>query len=259
MEIGCKITGLTNIQKSLKAIGDDLPFAMAKALTRTAVAVKPAVINKMKTVFDRPTPYTLNSLYVRSATKEKLESWVYLKDEKGKGGIEAHKYLGPEIFGGDRNHKRFEKALQYAGVLPKNMFAVPGAAAEIDRYGNMNSGQIVKLLSYFKAFKEIGFRANITDKRKLKMAKGIKTKKASYLGISYFALQRRKNNLLPGIYQKVSYANGKKIKPVLIFVKKPIYNGVFAFYDIIEEEVNKRWWDIFSKSLSETIRHSNLR
>lgn len=259
MEIGYKVTGLTGIQKSLELIGNDLSFAMAKALTKTAYAVKPKVVDKMKTVFDRPTPYSLNSLWVSPATKDRLESTIKLKDEKDKGGTEAHKYLGPEIFGGDRNLKRFEIALQYAGVLPKNMFIVPGAGAEIDRYGNMNNGQIIKILSYFKAFEmTLGRRANITDKRKAKMAKGIKNRRVSNLGISYFSLQNRKNGLPPGIYQKVSYANSKKIKPVMIFVKKPMYNGIFAFYDIIEEEVNKRWWDIFSKSLSETIRHGGL-
>jgi len=46
-----------------------LPFAYSLAVNRTAKLVKQAEIDKMRAVFDRPTPYTLNSLYVKPGTK----------------------------------------------------------------------------------------------------------------------------------------------------------------------------------------------
>jgi len=42
-------------------------FAAAIALTRTAKLARGAVVDEMKTVFDRPTRYTLNSTYVLRA------------------------------------------------------------------------------------------------------------------------------------------------------------------------------------------------
>ena len=53
------------------------------------------IIIAMQLVFDRPTPYTLNSTFVSPATKTKLKAEVKLKDESAKG-LPATKYLAPD-------------------------------------------------------------------------------------------------------------------------------------------------------------------
>ena len=60
------------------------PFAMAKALTLTAIQAQTDIVQAMTQVFDRPTPYTLKSTYVIPATKDRLESLVQLKDSAAK-------------------------------------------------------------------------------------------------------------------------------------------------------------------------------
>jgi len=55
--------------KLTNAITKQIPFAMAKALTLTAIQAQTDIVQAMTQVFDRPTPYTLNSLYAQPATK----------------------------------------------------------------------------------------------------------------------------------------------------------------------------------------------
>jgi hypothetical protein len=90
--------------KLTNAITKQIPFAMAKALTQTAIQAQTDIAQAMTQVFDRPTPYTLNSTYVIPATKDRLESFVQLKDSAAKG-TPAIKFLDPEVLGGERNPK----------------------------------------------------------------------------------------------------------------------------------------------------------
>jgi hypothetical protein len=121
------------------AIAKQLPFAMAKALTQTAIQAQTDIVQAMTQVFDRPTPYTLNSTYVISATKDRPESFVQLKDTAAKG-TPAIKFLDPEVFGGERNPKRGERALQRMGALAPGSFIAPGARLKLDQYGNISAG-----------------------------------------------------------------------------------------------------------------------
>ena len=54
------------------------PFALAYALTKTAQDIKAAEIDVMKNVFDRPTRFTLNVLFLKPATKTDLAGCLVL-------------------------------------------------------------------------------------------------------------------------------------------------------------------------------------
>ena len=58
-----------------------VPFATALALTKTAKFVQQKIREEMPRVFDRPTRYTLNSTWVRAATKARLWAEVKIKDD----------------------------------------------------------------------------------------------------------------------------------------------------------------------------------
>lgn len=200
-----------------------LPSAYKKALNQTARDINEAEVGEMKRVFDRPTPFTLRSTYVWYGRDY---NEIGIRFEAGKG-TPAEKYLRPQVHGGDRNLKRFEKALQAKGILPRGMCAVPGSGATLDSYGNMSRGQIVKVLSYFSAFGEQGYMANMTDKKRDRMARG--TKKTMMVGMNYFAVRTKKGPLTPGIYAKYSYHARTALKCILIFVRKPQYKPVLDF------------------------------
>lgn len=227
---------LDRIKNGLRELErNQIPFALAKALTATAKDVQAAEVKEIKDSFDRPTPATLDSIYVQPATKVKPEATVKIKDFMGKG-TPAVKYLAAEVEGGQRRAKRFERALQAAGILPPGYFVVPGAAAELDQYGNIKGSQITQLLSYFKAFPEMaGYKANMTDKRRAALAKG--SAKTGRQGVAYFIA--RDGWLHPGIWARYNFARGSAIKPVLMFVRSVGYEKRFDFFYAAESTIER--------------------
>jgi hypothetical protein len=230
---------VTNKDQVLKIYTDESGFNIPKismrALNMTADQVKQAIVEEMQRTFDRPTPYTLNAPYVWYATVNNLTAKVLLREFGGKSRSEQ--YLLTQVYGGQRRLKSFEKALQSIGVLPSGMYAVPGQRAPQDAYGNISAGFIVQILSYFKAFGEQGYRANITDVKKEKMAKGTKKKR----GIEYFAIRTTGKALHPGIYRKTAFAFGQSTEPMIMFVKQPAYKQLLMWDEIAQRVVDQNW------------------
>lgn len=203
--------------------------AVVNSLNKTGSAVLDALKAEMPSAFDRPTQYTLNSLRLYKATRTRMVARIIPAEFAGKG-TPAAKYLGPEIFGGDRRVKRSEKALRASGVLPDVMFTVPGRGANLDAYGNQSQGELRQVLSYFKSAEErLGYLANMTDKTRARLARG--SKKTGF-GFSYFAIRSNRGNLAPGIYRRMNFAVGQAIKPILMFVKQPIYTKRYRWFEV---------------------------
>lgn len=215
-----------------------VPFAISLALNRTAAAVKDAEEREMRDVFDRPTPWTLRGVGSAPSTKSDLRAVVFLKDRSAvSSGHPPDVYLTPEIRGGTRNLKAFELAFRSAGVLPSSMMMVPGSAMTLDAYGNIPTGLIVQLLSYFKAFPEQGYRANVTEARKAKLKRGTKKQQ----GFEYFALRGAHGKLPPGIYKRVMFAHGSSVKPIIVFVDSAHYEAIYDFGFVGESTVAKQF------------------
>ena len=233
-------------------------YAAARAITKTGQDVKAALVNEMSRAFDRPTPYVLGSLYLRPAKKNDLSAFVYPKDAFGKG-TPAKKFLYPEIEGGPRHVKRFERALQARGILPSGMYVVPGQGAELDAYGNIGAGQIRQILSYFGAAEmTMGYTANMTGKNKSRLSKGTKAKR----GFAYLVSNGRgeKASHLPyGIYKRTGFAWGSAIKPIFLFVKKPSYKSIFKFFEVGQKVAGETFPKNFREAIDEAIRTSRLK
>lgn len=243
-------TGI-DIAGDIQRTRGSVPIAVAIALTRTAKLAQSAVRTEMQRVFDRPTAYTLNSTFIKPATRERMVSSVYLKDDTSKG-TPAAKYLSPQIEGGTRKHKRFEVALQRIGVLPAGWFVVPGKGAKLDGAGNWSRGQIVQVLSYFKAFGEQGYRANTIDEKRARMKRGTRSKR----GIAYFAVlpgRRASRALHPGIYQQIYFAFGTAITPIAIFVSSNAYGRRLDFFGTVEQVARAQFPVELSRALAERI------
>ncbi|AOZ05954.1 hypothetical protein [Cupriavidus malaysiensis] len=216
---------------------DQMPFATARALTKTQQLVKANIEAEMPRVFDNPTRYTLNSLYLQPATKQDLSARVWFKDVDS-GGRASTKFLGPEVYGGERRYKAFDRALQAAGIMPAGMVAVPGSAVELDEHGNVPPALIVQILSYFNAFPQKGYRANMTQRRRDNLARG----KSGVRGFTYFALARPEGKLPAGIYRRMDYGADKRIahlqhggaKPMFLFVSLPSYRVRLDFHGIAQ-------------------------
>lgn len=195
-----------------------LPFAAALGLTRVAQRTRAELREEMQSAFDRPTPFTLNSVAVRPATKAKLESSVFFKEWAPKG-VPAGRYLKPQIRGGPRTDKGSERKLRAAGVLPGGYFMMPAKGAQIDGYGNVKRGQVVKVLSAVRALSTAGSSGNQNGQGRGKRRSE-----------SYFAVKPgARNGLPPGIYRRTP--QGGHIL-VFIFAKQPTYRARFPFWDV---------------------------
>lgn len=236
MEITVQIDCSKTLELMKRLSGPAVDSAIAKALNDSAFAARATIQKGMDSVFDRVTPYIRKSVWITPATPEKLEASVAPTYFGGKG-VDPQKILQAEVFGGPRRLKRSEVLLRSAGILPAGYFTVPGRACPLDSYGNIKGSFIVQLISYFKAFQEQGYRANMTDKRKKGLAKfgksehGYKTINGVVYILSLGSIPGGKGvhdamnktmHLAPGIWAK-SGTHGSNVQPILMFVKSTNY------------------------------------
>lgn len=216
----------------LAAVGSrQVPYVVARALTKTGQFAQQSIKEAMPHTFDRPTPYTLNSTYLKPATKSNLESLVKIKDENFKG-LAANKWLHAEVVGGARNLKRSEKSLKIKGYLNNGEQIVPAAGATLDGYGNIKSGQMSKILSAIGASSDPMQNGTQASRKRSRSRK----RKAEY-----FVGKPGGGRLPMGIYQRTSFGFGSAIKPVLIFTKPGRYKKRLPFYEIVNKVVERNF------------------
>lgn len=236
------------VERMLRGMPGVVDKAAAAALNDAAWSGKKAIEQEMAKVFDRPTSYTLNSLRVQKARSNRLVAKVWVKNKLDAGkGTSPEDYLLPQVYGGKRSLKRFEKALQRKGILPVGMYAVPGEGAKLDSYGNMSRGQIVQIMSYFQSFGEQGYKANMNDKSRSRLARGSKNKR----GFAYFVSPGW--HLPRGIWQRVYTAFGTAVKPVLMFVRAPSYGKRLRFNEIAKATADKEFRVRFNAEVQKRI------
>lgn len=219
---------------------DQIPFATARALTQTASSLKAQLEATMPRVFDRPTPFTLNSVYFKPATKASLTAQVGLKDFIPKG-TPASVYLQAQVHGGSRTQKKMESALtRNAGVLGSQEFWVPGQKASIDAYGNQLRGEIIQVLSAARAFGEQGYSANRTRRSQQNRGSGLRQ----------IFVSRGDRHLPRGIFERVNAAGERRVQPLAIFAKAASYKQRFDFYGISQSFVASRFNATFADSFA---------
>ena len=244
MQITSSIKGLKPVQTLMDRLSrSKVREASVKAVNDAGFEVRRAMQEEMRSVFDRPTDYILRSPMLKMATVDKPMATIEPEYMGGKG-VDPKKILKAQNLGGKRRDKRSEVALRRAGILPRGYQTVipaePFPGSE-DRYGNLKGGFIVQLLSYFRAFGEQGYRANMTDARRkaLQLRGGAGVRKVGpnigrrYI-LAYGKLRggarwtakgendARASNLAPGIWAVVG-SSGADIRPVLMFVRAGNY------------------------------------
>ncbi|MBV5305582.1 MAG: hypothetical protein J0652_02690 [Desulfobulbaceae bacterium] len=180
---------ITVDDKAVKQMIADLPNKASRAAERaidaTVREIKKEVITTMKSVFDRPTPFTLNSLQLTLTQNHNMMAKVWFKDP---ARMHQH-YLVPQVDGGLRRSKGLELALGMQFTPADEL-----GFAKMDQYGNVKSGQVKQIMSRLGALtKSAGSSGNATTKS----LKGGKER-------DYVLIRNRKTNLAPGIYQRVA-------------------------------------------------------
>lgn len=250
MQVSIK-SNFPDVAKKLDALGKQSRFAAAVALTGTAQDVRAAEIDEMRKVFDRPTRFTLNSLFLKPATKDNLQATVFVKDSD-----RPNHYLLPEIDGGLRPQKRFEELLRQRGMLGPDERTVPGAGAKIDSFGNMSRAQIIQILSQLQAFNLAGASQNATNSKRSKAKRSTvgyfyARHGESRQGAGSWRNGDKVQHLATGIYAKTSDG---KIIPVLIFVRRAAYRQRLRFYDVANRVIALKFEARFAVAYANALR-----
>ncbi len=218
-------------------------YAHAVALTRIAQIAQGELRAETARRFSSPTPYTLNSTYVRPATPGNLVAEVGFK---GATANRPH-YLAAEVTGGIRTVKRFEFWLRRYGVLGVNEYVVPAMGFPVDPYGNLPRSVYAAILSDLKAHPDESARSTAESRAKRARRKTI-AKRAGYFA------SRPGGGLPLGIYQRERTAFGSAIRGVFMFVSEPRYRVRLPLLEIvtrvydrhIAEEINKQLNNAFA-------------
>ncbi|MGE0919460.1 hypothetical protein [Trichlorobacter lovleyi] len=253
-----------------------IPYAISKGINDIAVGLQKHERGVMESVLDKPTKYTLNSLFVAKGSKANPTATVGLKD------VPKHSthYLEPMVKGGRRHKKGNEVAFGNRWLTPSYAAAELGL---IDQYGNFKRSVLQQLLSYFSAAeRSSGYSANSTNATRAKLAKmkrtywdsktgKMKTVTKKQLikdptrgyktigGKQFFISMGRgsggsgNQHLAAGIWQK-SGVHGVDVKPVLMQAKAPTYSKRFDFYGEAQRFVNKHGAAIMSAAVAQALK-----
>jgi hypothetical protein len=220
-----------------------VPYVKASMLTGLAGRIQDRVREAMPVAFDRPTPFTVRGVWVKSATTARPTAEVYFPESKDDRGLAKREYIRPGALGAPRrNQKRTEFLLTRVGVLPPGWVTTPGNSAArhgyIDGFGNVKPriyAQIVNVLKLKQAL--MGARA-----------KGISAasqKRAQRMGVEaeFFAVPPGKNAmgrggswLPPGVYKRVG-RSGDSLHQVLKFVQRATYRQRLDVEAIARKEI----------------------
>jgi hypothetical protein len=238
LDIGVNDAPLTKSAMELQR--RHIPFALVLTATRLAQRVKEGELSVLKKRLDRPTPTTLNSLFVKAATTKGKPAQVYFKDQ-WTSGIPADTYLQQAVFGGLRPHKRFEKSLIARGIMRAGQYALPSASF-LNQYGNVSRGTMTKVLSGLGAAESgRGYAANATDSKR-SMSKGNRRFFGGVVGDE------------SGVWERMNTKWGDAVRPVFIFSDGPPgYRTIFPFFKIAENIVKANKDQVFAGSLAEAM------
>ena len=181
--IEIKVTNLNEVKRALLAYPKQAKKAVSKALDDTALAIKEDVQQEMRRVFKNPVDYTINSVKHRTTQKGNMLAEVFIAST-----VRRQSYLVPQVEGGPRPLKEFERGIGLGELVP----AVGNAGG--GRKGNLSIGQLRQIMSVLgRAETSAGYMANATDRSRKRNAK-----ERDYVIID----RRQRGNLPMGVYQR---------------------------------------------------------
>jgi hypothetical protein len=233
-------------------VGDKVPVVTAKALTFTIQRAQREIVETMPKVFEGgATAYTRNATRIEPASAEKLVARVAVKDQSSNNGTLPEDYLLPQVDGGRRKEKRFERNLRYAGVLGPGQRAVLGRSVPanlLTAQGNLKRGEIQRILTATRtAFDPAQRKSSSARSRKNARNAPYFVGGLDQVSIVGGELAVKKGAMAPGIYRRQP---GGGILPVLVFVRKqPSYRPRLPFDDIAGRVAEREFPGAFARLL----------
>jgi hypothetical protein len=240
--IEIKVLDFKKLQQELKNMQKDIPFAMAYTLTQMGQAAKAATAKEIKRVFDRPKKWTVESTYLKPATKNNLRAIIWIKE----GSLNS---LAHHVTGGQRPAKEYEKRLRSIGILRgSNQYTVPSTRLKLDNHGNLSRGKINKILSSVGAQRD---SLTNTTRRSISRNKSQN---------NYFVVSGQRRSGTPsGIYETKGRGENRRLLPVLLFVKSARYKTRYRFYEVAEDAAHDAMPKAINKALDSVFRKAGFK
>jgi hypothetical protein len=198
----------------------------------------------MRAVFKHPVPYTLNSIYVRTASKANPTATIGIKSQSS-GRLSPLHWLAVEVAGGARNLRGLEDLFIASGLMPGGWYALPGPAAKFDAYGNVSGPFIQKVVRSLLAAGESGSSTSLTLRRK----RGRASKTQQYFVVKPGVGDHE--NLPPGIWEQIG---AHRVRPVFNFTqRRPTYRQRFDFYGVAVRTAQQRFYAEFNKAMQSAL------
>lgn len=214
-----------------------IPKVTKQALNNTGFAGRKLAMRQIRQKFQRPVRRTQRAPLVRMATARDLSVELYINDDP-KSGTAPNKYLQPQIDGGRRRPKKYEKALRLRGIIKPNQYSIINENYRT-KAGNISGQRVEQILSQLGAAEmTAGYQANQTARSKRRAGKSRK---------QYFPLYRDGRAI--GIFVR---ATKKRVDNVMGFDDSaPRYRQRWDFYDESERYMVKK----FGKELTRLVRN----
>jgi hypothetical protein len=206
-----------HVPSSMRRLRAELPGVAARVLTEFARVGVAATQRAMPQAFDRPTPFTVDTVRFKAAERKDQSptSAVYIPKSNEDRGLPTSEYMRPGVLGaGRRNQKRSEAMLTRRGILPSGWALLPGSftSKRKDAYGNVPG-------SYYKEIIQALQLRNPGEKYFKGISKASK-RRAAIMGVGreFFAVSSSGQGIAPGIYKRDYKKNGA---PLQYFVFRP--------------------------------------
>jgi hypothetical protein len=230
MNFKLHIDGLKEFQQGLDIlVRHKIPQAVVNALNATAFGAREAEQREIAASFTGPVPRMLRSPLYRKAdlNNRSVDIEISEKEFPGKTHRTPMDVLRPHVFGGGRSVKASERSLRarHQDVFGSGQFITPGPGAMRDQYGNIPSGEMIKILSGAGlAEHSAGYQMNIT-------ARSRKRNKGAYGNL--FVSPR------VGVFRRLG---PNSVVPVLYFTRStPKYAKRYAFHAAFVDHVQKNF------------------
>ena len=191
---------------------EQVPFATALALTRTAKTLERSMQMELGRVFDNPTPFVARGTFSTSAKKRELTATVGMRDRTGAGRAGPAMYVKESFSGGTRNLKPFERALKKLGALPEGYKAVPGDYLKTDRYGSPDRKTLAEIIGALSS----GFSVHA--------GRGKRASLVGYFVVMPGAAGRAAHFKYPGIFRRVQRGDERAVQCVFVFQTAASYD-----------------------------------
>lgn len=237
-----KIIGIKELSEKLKGMEKTIQLATNRAIKDTAFEARTEVQAEMRKVFDRPTPWAIDTVRVDASKKEGMDRSrrndvvIGLTSTRNNTASKwkSPEFAKPQVEGGERGIKRIERILRSAGILPSGMSVAPAKEAWLDQYGNLNGQEINQIIRSVGGW---GDRSQIMGFKK----GHLRTAKQNRYFVQY------KQGRPYGIFEVLGKGN---IRAVIIFIKKPYYKRLLNFYQVVQNTFLAR----FNKNFKQRFR-----